>query len=226
MSEVYAVHKKRKKWPLFLGTVILVLALVGAVSIGLWVRSYLKENNTETVDYSEYAKYLTWVVGVDPEPFTDITKADYASLLNIAACSLLTDEVKTGDYAVTESGMVVPAEDVAAYFVKMFGTEVPVVHSSIIGYGYEFLYVAQTNSYVVPLTGVTPPFVPRIESVQKTGGLAVLRVGYVGTNNIEVGADGTIAATQPDKYMDITLKETADGFNLISIVTQTMGEYQ
>ena len=66
----------------------------------------------------------------------------------------------------------------------------------------------------------------RIESVEKTGGLAVLRVGYVGTNNIEVQADGTIIATQPDKYADITLKETETGYNLISVMAVTVGEYQ
>lgn len=119
-----------------------------------------------------------------------------------------------------------PADDIAAKFVELFGTDVPVVHSTVVGYGYEFTYIAATSSYIVPLTGITPPFVPRIESVQKTGGLAVLRVGYVGTNNIEVSADGTLFAAQPDKYMNITLKETDGGFNLISIVTETMGEYQ
>ena len=72
-----------------------------------------------------------------------------------------------------------------------------------------------------------PPFTPRIESVSKTGGLVTLKVGYVGTNNIEVSADGTIAPAQPDKFMEIKLKETSDGgFNLISIVSLTQGEYQ
>jgi RNA polymerase sigma-70 factor (ECF subfamily) len=64
------------------------------------------------------------------------------------------------------------------------------------------------------------------ESVEKTAGLAILRVGYVGTNNIEVAPDGTIAATQPDKYADITLKETETGYNLISVMAVTVGEHQ
>ena len=48
----------------------------------------------------------------------------------------------------------------------------------------------------------------------------------VGTNNVEVAPDGTIAATQPDKYADITLKETETGYNLISVMAVTVGEYQ
>ena len=107
----------------------------------------------------------------------------------------------------------------------MFGPDVEIVHSSVMGYGYEFTYDASADTYTVPLTGVTPPFTVRIESVEKTGGLAILRVGYVGTNNIEVAPDGTIAATQPDKYADITLKETETGYNLISVMAVTVGEH-
>ena len=129
------------------------------------------------------------------------------------------------EYNVTEKGLIVPAEDVAGYYLKMFGPDVEIVHSSVMGYGYEFTYDAGADTYTVPITGVTPPFTVRIESVEKTGGLAILRVGYVGTNNIEVAPDGTIAATQPDKYADITLKETETGYNLISVMAVTVGEH-
>ena len=50
-------------------------------------------------------------------------------------------------------------------------------------------------------------------------------MGYVGTSGIEVGVDGSVGAAQPDKYMLITLKETDDGFNLISIANLSEGEY-
>ena len=225
-EEVVAVGKKRKIWPLLLGTLIFALAIVGTVSIVNTVRAKIVEYREQREDTSAYARYLTWVVGVDPDPFTDITKADYDSLLNIAACSLLSDEVKTGQYQATEDGLVVPQGDVEAKFIEMFGTEVPILHKTVVGYGYEFSYSAQTKTYTVPLTGVAPPFVPRIESVSHTGGLVVLRVGYVSTSNVEVSPEGELEATQPDKYMDITLKQTEDGFNLVSLVTLTMGEYQ
>lgn len=226
MSEIVTVNKKKKIGSFIIGLIVLALAITGAVSIVRVVADRFFSAEEETVDYSGYAEFLTWVVGVDPDSFSDITKADKEALLNIAICTLLTDDTKTGDYSVTEKGLVVPAEDVEGYYLKMFGPDVEIVHSSVMGYGYEFTYDATAQTYTVPLTGVTPPFTVRIESVEKTGGLAILRVGYVGTNNIEVQADGTISATQPDKYADITLKETETGYNLISLMAVTVGEYQ
>ncbi len=227
MDEVITVQKKKKKrGPFILGLLILVLAAVGVAGIVATVYSYVQTKTDKNAEYTAYADYLTWVVGVDPDPFTDITKADKDSLRNIALCSLLSDNVKTGTYTVTERGLVVPAADVETCYINMFGAENPIVHASVVGYGYEFIYDSVAQAYYVPLTGVTPPFTVRIESVEKTGGLIVLRVGYVGTNNIQVSPDGTLEAAQPDKYADITIKETENGYNLISVMTVTVGEYE
>lgn len=221
------VQEKKKKAPFIIGLIVIIFAVIGIVSVGIFVKNAISQNITAENDYSAYAEYLTWVVGIDPDPFTDITKADFDDLLNIAVCSLLTDGVKTDEYDVTESGLIVPAADVEQYFRRWFGNDVQIVHATVQGYGYEFQYDANKNCYYVPLTGVVPPFTPRIESVSKTGGLVTMKVGYIGTNNIEVSADGTIAPAQPDKFAEIKLKETADGgFNLISIVSLTQGEHQ
>lgn len=221
------IAEKKKRAPFFIGLIVLIFAIIGVVSVGIFIKNSVSEKVTAENDYSNYTKYLTWVVGIDPDPFTDITKADFDDLLNIAVCTLLTDQIKTGEYDVTEQGLVVPGADVEQTFKKMFGADVQIVHATVQGYGYEFQYDAVTHTYNIPLTGVVPPFSPRIESVSKTGGLVTLKVGYIGTSNIEVAIDGTIAAAQPDKYMEITLKETADGgFNLISIVSLTQGEHQ
>lgn len=227
MDEVVTVQKKKKKrGPFIAGLLVLTLAIVGVVSIVSTVVSYIEKNNDKTADYTKYADFLSWVVGVDPAPFADITSADKDDLRNIAICTLLSDNVKTGEYAVSEKGLIVPVADVEACYYNMFGVDNPIVHANVVGYGYEFAFDSAKQVYYVPLTGVAPPFAVRIEDVEKTGGLVVLRVGYVGTNNIEVSPDGTLQAAQPDKYADITLKETENGFNLISVMTVTVGEYE
>lgn len=227
MDEVITVRKKKKKaGPFIIGLVVLALAVTGVVSIVDAVVSYVQKINAETADYTKYADFLSWVVGVDPDSFSDITKADKDDLRNIAVCTLLSDNVKTGTYSVSDKGLAVPAGDVETCYYSMFGAENPIVHANVVGYGYEFTYDAANAVYYVPLTGVQPPFAVRIESVEKTGGLVVLRVGYVGTSNIEVAPDGTLQAAQPDKYADITLKETETGFHLISVMSVTVGEHK
>lgn len=227
MDEVITIEKKKeKKGPFIVGFIVLSLAIVGIAAIVSSVVSYVEKNNDTTADYTKYSDFLTWVVGVDPNSFSDITKADKDSLRNIAICTLLSDDTITGKYNVTEKGLEVPIADVELYYYNMFGADNPIVHANVVGYGYSFTYDAARQLYYVPLTGVTPPFSARIESVEKTGGLVVLRVGYVGVNKVEVAPDGTLQAAQPDKYADITLKETQTGFNLISVMTVTMGEYE
>ncbi|MBQ6935371.1 MAG: hypothetical protein IJN49_02370, partial [Clostridia bacterium] len=163
------VREKKKKAPFIIGLIVIIFAVIGVISVGIFIKNSVKENITAENDYSAYSKYLTWVVGIDPDPFTDITKADFDDLLNIAVCSLLTDGVKTDEYDVTEFGLVVPAADVEQYFRRWFGNDVQIVHATVQGYGYEFQYDATTNCYYVPLTGVVPPFTARIESAKKTG---------------------------------------------------------
>lgn len=229
MDEIITVQQqkeKKKKAPFIAGVLILVLAVVGVVSIVDKCIDAFGGSNDVNTEYAEYAEFLTWVVGVDPDPFSDITKANKESLRNIAVCALLSDNVKTGEYEVGENGLLVPAADVEAQYTAMFGAENPIAHGTVVGYGYQFDYDQSKNVYNVPLSGATPPFAVRIESVEKSGGVIQLRVGYVGTGKIEVLPDGSIGSAEPDKYADITLKKTDTGYNLISLMTVTVGEHQ
>lgn len=227
MEEIITIEEKvkKKKAPFIAGLLIIALAVVGIVNIVGFVMDRVTPETDEQAQFQEYSQFLTWVVGVDPASFSDITSANKDDLRNIAICSLMNDEVTTSTYNVTEKGLVVPAADVEAYYVSMFGAENAIVHASVVGYGYEFVYDAANGVYYVPLTGVTPPFSVRVESAKATGDFIQLRVGYVGTTNVEVDAQGNLQAAQPDKYADITLKKTETGYNLISLMAVTVGEY-
>lgn len=228
MEEIITIEEKvkKKKAPFIAGMLILVLAIAGVVSIVGFVTDSFNGKTDEQAQFQEYSKFLTWVVGVDPASFSDITSANKDDLRNIAICSLMNDGVTTSTYNVTEKGLVVPAADVEAFYASMFGSENQIVHASVVGYGYEFIYDSANAVYYVPLTGVTPPFSVRVESAKATGDLIQLRVGYVGTSNVEVDSQGNLEAAQPDKYADIVLKKTENGYNLISLMAVTVGEHQ
>ncbi len=228
MEEIITIEKKekKKKAPFIAGFIVLCLAVVGVISIVGSIVDLVAPKGDESKEYESYRSFLTWVVGVDPTPFSDVTKADKNELLNIALCSLLQDNKTTASYEVTEKGLVVPKKDVEKMYLSMYGSETTIVHANVVGYGYEFTYDVGNEVYYVPITGVSPVFATRIESVKKTGGIIELRVGYIGVNNVEVKADGTLVAASPDKYANITLKQTDKGFNIISLITETNGERQ
>ncbi len=228
MEEIITIEKKekKKKAPFIAGLIVLCLAVVGLVNIIGAVAEKVAPANDETKEYEEYSSFLTWVVGVDPTPFSDVTKADKNELLNIALCTLLQNDKTTASYEVTERGLKVPKADVEKQYVQMYGAETPIVHANVVGYGYEFTYDVGNEIYYVPITGVSPVFATRIESVKKTGGIIELRVGYIGVSSVEVAPNGELKPASPDKYAAITLKKTDKGFNLISLITETVGERQ
>ena len=228
MEEIITIEEKvkKKKLPFAAGLLILILAVIGLVNVVGFVRDIVAPPTDETAQFQEYADFLTWVVGVDPASFADITSANKDDLRNIAICSLMNDEVTTSTYDVTERGLVVPAADVEKYYHSIFGADNQIVHASVVGYGYEFAYDEAKAVYYVPLTGVTPPFSARIESAKLTGDFIQLRVGYVGISKVEVDANGNLQAAQPDKYADITIKKTDTGYNLISLMAVTVGEHK
>ena len=227
MEEIITIEEKvkKKKAPFIAGLLILVLAVIGLVNVVDFVRDIVAPPTDETVQYQEYTDFLTWVVGVDPASFADITSANKDDLRNIAICSLMSDEVTTSTYNVTERGLVVPVADVEKKYQSLFGAENQIVHASVIGYGYEFAYDEAKGVYYVPLTGVTPPFSARVESAKLTGDLIQLRVGYIGVSKVEVDANGSLQPAQPDKYADITIRKTDTGYNLISLMAVTVGEH-
>ncbi len=229
MEEIITIQQKKekkKKAPFVAGIIILLLAVVGILSIISLIVGFFGGENSEEAKYGEYADFLTWVVGVDPDSFNDITEANKEDLRNIALSSLMSDNVKSGDYKVTENGLVVPAKVVENYYNKMFGTDNPIVHGDVVGYGYQFVYDKKANVYYVPLSGTTPTFTPQIESAEVSGDIVELRVGYIATGKVEVQADGSVKAVEPDKYADITIKKTDSGYQLISLNIVTMGEHE
>ena len=88
MSEIVTVNKKKKVGSFIIGLLVLALAITGVVSIGKFAVDKFYSGEEEIVDYSGYAEFLTWVVGVDPDSFSDITKADKNALLLIVVTVL------------------------------------------------------------------------------------------------------------------------------------------
>lgn len=210
-------RKKRRRWAFPLGLLMLLLCVVGIVSILSSLAGFIKEKTDNSEELAYYNEYLTWVVANDPDSFDDISKANPTQLLDISILSLLYDDLSTDEYELTDEGIAVPAADVEKYYEELFGTEKPIEHGSVSGIGYTFTYDSENNMYYVPITGVTPPFTPKVVSVDSSRGAVVIKVGYIGTSKLTVGADGSITGAEPDKYMNITLRKTGGRFCIYSI---------
>lgn len=205
-----------------IGIIILILAVVGAVSTVRFAADSLKKITDNTADKLKYEQMLEPVVMFDPDPFDDLSQADVSQLLNSAVWALLMSDEGTEKYPYSEGevfGIVVPQEDIEKYFVSLFGTEIDIasMHPSIDMSAYDITYDAALKSYILPITGVESAYTPKVYEIDKKGSSVILSVGYIGSKAWAQVADEGYEAPEPDKYMKITLRERSGGMYISSI---------
>lgn len=212
--------KNRLAFPI--GIIILILAVVGAVSTVRFAADSLKKITDDSADKLKYEQMLEPVVMFDPDPFDDLSQADVSQLLNSAVWALLMSDGGTEKYPYSEGevfGIVVPQEDIEKYFVSLFGTEIDIasMHPSIDMSAYDITYDAALKSYILPITGVESAYTPKVYEIDEKGSSVILSVGYIGNKAWAQVADEGYEAPEPDKYMKITLRERSGGMYISSI---------
>lgn len=214
-------HKKHsRRWAFPVGLLITILAVVGLVTVIVAGVGATQKAINKAKNIDEYNTLLTPVVMNDPDTFDDITKANQSQLIDISIWSILKSNPSPDKYEYSDSGMVIPEADVTAEYQKLFGTEVPPVHATVNGFGYEFTYDAAKRTYTIPLTGVVPTFTPDVVNVQKKSDTIILTVGYLAGDLWAQNEEGDMVAPEPDKYMKVTLREK-DGAYYISALQAT-----
>lgn len=215
--------KKRKKgrgarrWAFPLGLLIAVLALIGVVTVIVAGVDGVKNAVQKSRNFDEYNQLLTPVVMNDPDAFDDIINANPEQLIDISIWAILKSDLAPDQYEYGENGMLIPEADVTASFEKLFGTEIHPTHGTVEGYGYEFAYDANKQTYTIPLTGIVPTYTPRVVDLDKTGNAVVLTVAYLGGDQWAQDASGNMVAPEPDKYMKVTLRERDGGYYISAL---------
>ncbi|MBR5320639.1 MAG: hypothetical protein IKU41_02235 [Clostridia bacterium] len=217
-------HKGTHKFAFPIGCIVVLLAAIGLVTVVISAANGIDAAIDKSKHYEEYEKILTPVVLIDPDTFDDITKADMSQLIEISIWSLLKSDIDPDTFKSTENGLSVPKSAVEEQFVELFGTEVTPVHTTIDGYGLEFPYDAKTETYTVPLTGVTPIYTPKVVDVSKSSDTVVLTVACLAGDAWEQGENGDMIAPAPDKYIKITLREKDENLYISAIQSTTTPE--
>lgn len=205
-----------------IGIVAIVLAVIGLVSVVRFAVDSIGRLGDDTEEKKQYEEMLLPVVMFDPDPFDDLTHADISQLLNSAVWSLLMSEEGTEKYPYSEGevfGIIVPQEDIAKHFVKLFGNEIDIasMHGMIDMSAYDIVYDAALKSYILPVTGVESAYTPRVYEIEEQGSSVILSVGYIANKAWAEIADSEYKTPEPDKYMKITLRERSGGMYISSI---------
>lgn len=206
----------RKKSPLnfIVGFTVILLTVIGIISIadffGDKIKSSVQENKAEKA--AVYEEFIAPVIMNDPDTFDDITKANTSQLLSIAIWSVLDSTAEPEKYEYTDGGMLMPEQEVADMFLSLFGSEVTFTHCTVDGgEGIEFRYSKKKKCYIIPITGITPIYLPSVTEITEKDNTVVLTVGYLASSDWVQDSEGNMVPPEPGKYMKITLGKNSDG---------------
>lgn len=209
--------KKTKAANLIVGTVVLIFALIGVVSVVLFVAGKVSKTNNNAAKFKEYENFISPVVMNDPDTFDDVSKADQSQLIAISIWSILKSGLDADKYAYSDQGMLIPKKDVEEELHRLFGPDVEVRHTSADGGGIEFKYSEKKGRYIIPITGITPLYTPSVLGAREKSDSVTLSVGYLSGNDRKEDENGNYVKPDPSKYVKITLRKNGDSYYISAI---------
>lgn len=211
--------KKRRRNPMAvpMGIIIMVFSVIGVAAVIAGIVFGVSRLTAQTAKKAEYEAFITPVVMFDPDPFDDVTKGNQEQLINSAIWALLKSDLDTSVYATDDGNLSIPQADVEKFFSKLFGPEAKSQHTAVSGLGYEFGYDAAKQVYIVPITGVSPIYTPRVIEISKKGAAVELLVGYLGSSQWSQAENGDMIEPEPDKYVTVVLRESSEGYFVSAI---------
>lgn len=222
-----AKEKKRSPLSFAVGLVVLALVLIGVANVFSYVGEKVSEITNNTAQNEEYEEFIAPIIMNDPDTFDDVSVANQSQLISITIWTILQDGLVTDQYEYSDSGMLMPIADVERMFIELFGDQVTLVHTSVeAGEGIDFQYSEKQECYVIPITGISPIYTPKVIDSEETSATIVLTVAYLASEDWQQDENGDMVEPEPSKYVKITLVKLDDGgFYIRAIQAADVTEY-
>lgn len=220
-EEKERMHRRRRRQ--LLGGVLSVLIVLGAISLimaGVRVTAGLFD---DTEERQQYEKLLAPVVMLDPVPFDSLETADQNMLLQAAIWEAIYNEDIT-KYDRDEGGaLILPVVDVDKNAALLMGKNYVLEHHTFSASGMEFVYDEGRKGYIIPITGTTSAYTPKVVKIKNEVQQKIVTVGYVAPPT-GFSLDGTLSTEQgaPAFYYDYVFTRQDDGYYLTAMKTSDM----
>lgn len=220
-------QERKNRFSFVFGLLTVIFSLIGFLGCILFGINFFREKTLEkkTQDFESYNELLVAVAAVDPAPFDDITGAAMEELIEIAVWSIIGADLEPDKYDYSSGELAIPVAEVEAAYTKYFGTDKPIVHTSVTGYGYEFSYNAELGCYYIPLTTIEPFYTPDVTEAQVKGGTVTLTVGLINANAWKQDSKtGAVSKPDPDKFIKVTMRSSGSASYIGAIRTSALPE--
>lgn len=212
---------KKNRLGFIVGLITVIFAVVGIASTADRVISKVKNFDSKAAAKAEYEEFLEPFVMFDPDPFDDISTAKIAQLINAAIWSVTSDDDSSDMYEYTDGGLLIPAQAVTEEFTRLFGSQIEdleSVYRTVDMSAHDITYDSAQAGFIIPITSIDIAYIPEVYEIETKGNSIILSVGYIGAKSWAQVKDGEYSAAEPDKYMQITLREQDNGGYYIASV--------
>lgn len=214
---------RRRRRRQLLGGVLCILIVFGVVSVITSVGRVVGSLFDDSEERAEYEKLLAPMVMLDPVPFDSLETADQDLLLQAAIWEAIYNEDISDEskYERDESGaLIMPTVDVDKNGALLFGPNYTLNHHTFEADGMQFVYDEEKQGYIIPITGTTSAYTPKVVKIKTSVKEKRVTVGYVAPPT-GFSLDGTLSTEQGDPafYYDYIFTRQGDGYYLTAITT-------
>ena len=194
-----------------IGVMFAVFTCIGISSALTKATGYFGSFTVNEVQMESFKSAVYPAVIMDMPAFTNTYELTSEQVLTAAIWSMImTDGVLDG-YQKTFDVVSVPAVDVEAYAVKLFGEDIPALTHSTVGPAEaRFYYNSEAKSYNIPAKPLVYTYYPRIKSVSKVDEVYSVMVDYV--NELPEWLESVSS-----KQVEFKLRESNGGYIITSL---------
>ena len=218
----------KRKGYLILGTLVMILSIVGLISTITFTVDKFKDFADNTQQKTEFARFIYPVVICDPAPFGQSIKLRSDTVITASIWDIILYEDKS-KYEADFDMIIVPELDVEQHAAKLFGTGLSIKHQSILGADIQFYYYEDIKSYRIPANPKYFTYSPYIEDISRVGESYTITVGYISPTPAWLTLTSD-EAPKPEKYVNYIVQKRGDELTLLGIqqsdkVPEEVGNY-
>lgn len=210
-DEVEAVRpagRVKKTIYAILGVIFAALACIGLITCITKAAGYWGRFSSGDTKKDGFSDIVYPAVIMDISPFESPSELSSEEIITAAIWSMVMSDNALDKYQRTFDVVSVPAVDVEAAAVALFGDGLPeLTHTTVGPAEARFYYNEESKSYNVPVTPVTYTYSPEIESVSKNGSEYTIVVNYI--NELPSWVEPTST-----KKVQFHLNETNEGYQI------------
>ncbi|MBQ8994779.1 MAG: hypothetical protein IJ091_03080 [Oscillospiraceae bacterium] len=178
-ERVDRIKRRKRRARQVRGFLFTLFAVIGVVFVVSTAVSAIQTRLNPADDIDAYTQLISPLVGLNPIPFETIDEADKNVLVESAIWAVLQKE-DTEKYTKNEfEQMMIPSVEVDRYFTKMYGEDNLPKHGNVVDADLTFVYDAESDTYIIPVTSLIGNSIPQITEIQRDGRKRLLTVAYM-----------------------------------------------